>query len=146
MPTARHKRMNAPADIYIRKFVNNQDAALDVTVVNPLQLALVDRAATTAGHALDYARRRKLNQSYEACRQEGIAFIPLPVETLGAWHPQAVDTIKRIASAAAKETHKDIAESTKHFFQRLSVLLVKDNSALFLSRKPISYSASMLGD
>ena len=41
-----------PADIYIRGWSAGRDAALDVTVINPLQEATVQGAAETPGHAL----------------------------------------------------------------------------------------------
>ena len=40
-----------PADIFIPRHAGGKDAALDVTVVNPLQAALVTQAAETPGHA-----------------------------------------------------------------------------------------------
>ena len=53
---------------------------LDVTVINPLQAATVAGAATTPGHALTVAYQRKMQWAMEACRQEGIAFLPIAVE------------------------------------------------------------------
>ena len=41
-----------PADVFLPHWEQGEDAALDVTVVNPLQDALVDGAAQTPGHAL----------------------------------------------------------------------------------------------
>ena len=68
-----------PADVLIPNWVGGRDAALDVTVVSPLQQALVDRAADEPCHTLNHAYQRKMRQSFEACNQEGISFIPLPV-------------------------------------------------------------------
>ena len=70
-----------PADIFIPP--GGKDAALDVTVVNPLQAALVSQAADTPGHALKVAHKRKLDKSWQACNQQGIVFLPLAVESLG---------------------------------------------------------------
>ena len=44
-----------PADVLIRNWVGGKDAALDVTVVTPLQDATMPAAANTAGHALSHA-------------------------------------------------------------------------------------------
>ena len=41
-----------PADILIPNWSGGKDTAMDITVVNPLQAALVTGAATTPGHAL----------------------------------------------------------------------------------------------
>ena len=39
-----------PADIFLPNWAEGRDAALDVTVINPLQQATVVEAATTPGH------------------------------------------------------------------------------------------------
>ena len=58
-----------------------RDAAMDVTVVNPMQAATLVQAATTQGHALSLARG-----AAEDCRRQGITFLPLAVESFGGWH------------------------------------------------------------
>jgi len=68
-----------PADVFLPSWFQGLDTALDVTVVSPLQQALVAKAAETAGAALSHAFERKNRQSLEECRAEGIHFIPLPV-------------------------------------------------------------------
>ena len=125
-----------PADVYIRRWIRRKDAAFDVTVINPLQQASIDRAAIEPGYALDVARNRKNDQSFEACRREGFVFVPLPVETFGAWHQEAAVEITRIARALARETGKDDKTAIRHLFQRLGISLARGNAALFLSRKP----------
>ena len=58
--------------------------AYDVTVINPLQDSEVGQAAVTPGHALSVAHKRKLDKSWEACHSQGIVFVPLAAESLGA--------------------------------------------------------------
>ena len=72
-------------------------------------------------------------------------FIPLPVETLGGWHEVAVDQIKKVGRALARQTGKDESEYVRHLFQRLCVLLVKGNAALFLNRVPVFPEAEIDG-
>ena len=88
-----------PADIFIPRWAAGKDAALDVTVVNPLQEALFHDAAATPGHALNVAHKRKLDKSWEQCRRQGIEFIPVAAECLGGWHATAVEQIKKLGSA-----------------------------------------------
>ena len=52
-------------------------AAMDVTVVNPMQGATLVQAATTPGYALSFAFDRKAREAAEDCRRQGIAFLPL---------------------------------------------------------------------
>ena len=125
-----------PADVLIPNWTSGKDTALDVTVVNPLQRALVDQAAVHPRHALDHRFSEKMSKHGEPCRVAGMVFIPLVVETLGGWHEQAEQQIKRIGAALARQTGQDEAEKTRHLFQRLSILLTKGNAALFLNRLP----------
>ena len=75
----------------------------------------MDRAAEEPGHALSYAHQRKMRQSHDDCNREGISFIPLPVETLGGWHSQAVEHITR---QLARHTGREDEEVVRHLFQR----------------------------
>ena len=129
-----------PADIFIPRHAGGKDCALDVTVVNPLQAALVAQAAETPGHALKVAHKRKLDKSWQACNQQGIVFLPLAVESLGAWHKSAVGEIKKLGSALARHTGEEETTVTLHLFQQLSIALVKGNAALLNNRKPCDSS------
>ena len=75
-----------PADVLIRNWAGGKDAALDVTVVTPLQTATMPAAATTPGHALTYAYDRKMQGAAADCRRQGLVFFPLVAETFGGWH------------------------------------------------------------
>ena len=83
----------------MRQPIGGSDTALDMTVINPLQTGFVTQAAAKAGAALKAAFTRKMNQAGEACRREGITFIPMPWETLGGWHEETVAQVKKLASA-----------------------------------------------
>ena len=137
--------MAKPADVFIPNWTGGKDTALDVTVVNPLQAALVSQAAITPGHALDHRYSTKMRGTGEACRREGIVFIPLPVETLGGWHEQATIQVKKLASALARHTGQEESEAVRHLYQRLAILLVKGNAALFLNRVPVTTAPEMDG-
>ena len=62
-----------PADVFVPSWAEGLDAALDVTVVNPLQGAMVQQAATTAGHAISSAFDRKMRESSDCCGDAGRA-------------------------------------------------------------------------
>ena len=125
-----------PANIFIPQHAGGKDAALNVTVVNPLQAALVSQAAATPGYALTVAHKRKIDKSWEPCNQQGIVFLPLAVESLGAWHKPAILEVKKLGSLLARHTGEDESTTTKHLFQQLSIALVKGNAALMNNRNP----------
>ena len=125
-----------PADIFIRNWAGGKDAAIDVTVIHPLQGATRRGAATTPGHALTVAYNRKMREAGELCRQQGIAFIPLALESLGGWHEVALAQVRKIGSALGRHTGQDEKEVTAHLISRCSLLLQKGTAALLTNRTP----------
>ena len=122
--------------MFLPYWSGGRDTAWDVTVTHPLQRATVTRAATTPGHAADKAYSRKMRAAGEECRQQGIVFIPLAVETLGGWHKVAEGELRKLGSALARQTGQEEGVAISHIFQKLSVLLIKGNSAMISNREP----------
>ena len=125
-----------PADVFIPRWAGALDAALDVTVINPLQEAQVQGAATSPGHALEAAQKRKLDKSWEACHRQGIKFIPIAVESLGAWHKSAIVQIGKLGSALARQNGEEEGTTILRLFQQLSVALMRGNCALLNNSSP----------
>ena len=125
-----------PADIFIRGWAGGQDAALDVTVINPLQDLTRAGAAASPGHAADVAFQRKMVGAAEACRSEGIVFLPLAGETFGGWHEVAVLQVNKLASALARHNGQEEGEAISHTWSRLGVLLQRGNAAMMANRVP----------
>ena len=97
---------------------------------------LVDKAAESPGAALVHAQKRKDAQSKEECRAEGIEFIALPVEVLGGFSAKSVEVVSKLGRQLARQTSRDESEVVNHLFQRLSIYLMKGNSALMSRRLP----------
>ena len=135
-----------PADVLLPNWTGGRDTALDVTVINPLQTSLVAQAAATPGHALNVAYNRKMTQSAEACRLEGMVFTPLVAETLGGWHESAVEQVKKLGSALARHTGQEESDKIRHLYQGLAVRLAKGNASLFLNRTPAFPDPEIDGD
>ena len=138
-------RDSRPADVLIPCWTAGQDTALDITVINPLQNATVAGAAVTPGHALTVAYNRKMAGAGEDCQRENIAFVPLAVESLGGWHDRAVKEIRKLGSALARQTGEDEGQTISHQFQRLSIVLMKGNMALFINRYPSLTQPDLVG-
>ena len=63
-----------------------------------------------------------------------ITFLPLAAESLGGWHMVAVQQVENLAATLARHTGKKEEEAQRRLFQKLGVLLVKGNCALFTNR------------
>ena len=105
-----------PADELIPYWAGGQDAALDVTVINPLQTATLAGAAANPGSALSVAYERKMTSAGELCRRQGLAFIPLAAESLGAWHEVAVGERRKLGAALGRQPGQDQSEATSWLF------------------------------
>ena len=123
-----------PGDVMIRRWANGKDAAIDATVTSPLAASNVVGAAAKAGSALEKACQRKLRDTAEACRQEGLAFLPFAVETLGGLHAGAVTQVKQIAAALARKNGQEEGVVTSQLFGRLSLNLMRGNALMLSSR------------
>ena len=135
-----------PADVFIPYWAGGRDAALDVTVVNPLQAATMAGAATTPGHALTYAYTRKMRGAEDDCRRQGIAFLPLAVESLGGWHGAAEREVKKLTAALARHTGQEETQACRHSWGRLGILLQRGNAAILGNRVPSYPSDAIIGE
>ena len=105
-------------------------------MTHPLKEGTVQEASVTAGHALSVAYDTKVRGAAESCRQAGIAFIPLALESLGGWHSVAAEEVRRIGTALARHTGEDEIKCCRELFQKMSLLVQKGNAALFNNRVP----------
>ena len=128
---------SCPADILLPHWSRGCPAALDVSVISPLQQPTLAGAASSPGHALRVGVRRKISSNLPACRSAGVDFLPIFVETLGGGCPDAIATICSIGQALGQRLNStDPADSTKHLFGRLAVALWRGNAALWMHRQP----------
>ena len=116
-------------------WTNGKDSAIDVTVTGPLCPSNVSGAAARAGDALEKAVKRKLRETAEDCRREGLVFLPFAVETLGGLHQGAVTQVKLLASALARCKGLEEGEVTGQIFGRLSLTLMKANALMISTRR-----------
>ena len=123
-----------PGDVTIRRWVNGKDGAIDVTVTGPLSPSNVVGAAAEAGAALVKACQRKIRDTAEACRLEGIVFLPFALETLGGLHSGATAQVKQLAAALARCKGTEEGEATSQLFGRLSLTLMRANALMLSTR------------
>ena len=75
-----------------------------------------------------------------------MVFSPLPVQTLGSWHPEAAVELRRIGDALARRSPGDDKTAVNHFFQRLGIVLQRGNAHLLLSRQPSYPPSGLIGN
>ena len=84
-----------------------------MSVTSPTQEAIVVRAADHPGAAID-ARKDSKNRSYfDNCRNQGVFFQPLVVESFGGWDRDALTFLKELGRQGARRWGKDAALEIK---------------------------------
>ena len=71
-------------------------------------------AAITPGHAIAFAYDRKVRGTEEACRAQGIAFLPMVMESFGGWGDLAIGVVRRLATSHARQTERGEEEVLSH--------------------------------
>ena len=74
-------------------------------LISPLQQLTVAEAAVTPGHALEVCVSCKLSANIPSCRATGVECVPMVVEALGGWAPEAIGTIRRIGDFLGQRSH-----------------------------------------
>ena len=123
-----------PADVFLPNWSRGRPAALDITIISPLQRTTVQGAASTQGHALLVGEARKYSTHGAPCHSAGITFVPVTFEALGGMSSLATNTVASIGRLLGQRLGLAPQESTRHLFQRLSISLWKGNAALWIHR------------
>ena len=64
--------------------------------------------------------------------------IPLAVTTFGAWEENAAVNLKEFSKQQAANQRIDSGKLLRHFFERLSVVLQRENGAMLIERSPLN--------
>ena len=118
---AEHRR---PADIYLPS-LHGSPAALDLAITAPQRQEVVGQAAVSAlAAASQYAAKKASHlNTANLCAQQGVRFVPLVVESTGAWDREASHILLQISRSAAARTGEDAGVLHGDLLQELCVLM-----------------------
>ena len=111
--------------------------AFDVTVASPLRQDSRHLTLHNPSAVLEKARIGKFRKYGDKIPPE-IALVPLAVTTFGAWEENAVINLKEISKQQAANQRIDGGKLLCHFFERLSVVLQRENGAMLIERSPLN--------
>ena len=95
----------------------------------------------SSGVAARAAEKRKHLQNDAKCKQLGWRFIPLVVETYGAWGAEAIELFSTVASRLAVRTNSTKPRALATLYVHLSMILVQANAGAILMRSYLPSSA-----
>ena len=93
-----------PADIFLPHFTNGRGACMDFMCMNLLQEATMVGCADDGAYAVQKVHNWKLAKYMDRCTQEGLAFLPMAVDTIGGLHTEALSLISQLGRALARTT------------------------------------------
>ena len=85
---------------------------------------------------LEPCLNRKMRGTAEACHRQGVAFMPLVVESYGGWHEMGVREVERLGAALARQSGQEEDEAVRHLWGKLGILLQRGNAAILANRVP----------
>jgi len=121
-------------DIFLPSWELNRDMYIDVTVTNPLCPSNLAQASRECGYAAQKAFLLKKVRYQEVVNANQLWFLPLAVESLGGWHPQAIPFFKSIARRLAQQKAIEISAAMRDLMTSLSVCLQKMNGRMMAER------------
>ena len=124
-----------PADVYIPSWDLSRPAALDVTIVSPVQDHYLSQATEKACVAANAADQEKHNKAFEYCLAANVDFFPLAFEIYGAMTKDAKELIKRVSNRAATARNISRNKAFKEIMQKISLSIAKANALAILHRR-----------
>ena len=125
-----------PADIFLPA-LSGFPTALDLAVTAPQRQETLARAAQTALSAASSYTQTKATHlnTAAACEQQGVKFVPLVVESTGAWDPSASRVLQVISRATAARLGADAAAMHAELLQDLCVVVRLHRARAILRRR-----------
>jgi hypothetical protein len=89
------------------------------------------RLKMSFSHSIDMHSAKQLQdmlvEERDKARLNSLGMLPVVVESLGGWHEDAAAVVNKIARQLGSHTGKEAEEPIRHLFQRLSLLLWRDD-------------------
>ena len=113
-----------PADIYCRDWMYASPMAFDFTCVSTIS------KASSSTSSIEKAYAKKMATYKALCLEQGISFMPIVADTIGAFHPSSFGIFKRIARQWAMHLQQDEKVAKLRLYQQLSVNLQQSNASI----------------
>ena len=107
----------------------------DVTICHPLSPARIRDAVENPLNLLKAAWTAKVSRYASMLQAAGTRFnlLPVPLSTLGGWHPDAHKALCSVASTIAARGLSTFSRARSILFQRHAALLVTNNALCLMS-------------
>ena len=123
-----------PADIFIPVGPGSQPIAVDVAVVHPQSVKIVDQASKSPDAANLAAENRKNSKYLEVCNDSSIQFKPLAIEFYGRLSPNALSFVAKLSTAIANRFGGSVSTVSRDIQTKIMITLTKISARAVLER------------
>jgi len=81
-----------PGDVVIPNWSMGRTAAIDVTVIHPVQTNTIQMALKSGTEPIEQAEESKITKNGQICAENVLDFIPIGMSTFGSYGPSALHT------------------------------------------------------
>jgi len=133
-----------PGDVIVSDYERGRSLCIDVAIFNPLREDVVRRGTANpyAGHEMTETRKRQKKQTEERVQAAGMTFAPFVVSVYGCHSRDAQSTIASLAHRITTRTREDAKIVAQRYYQRATLVLLRDNARQILARIPALPRAS----
>jgi hypothetical protein len=126
-----------PGDVTVASYDGEGRTAFDFACISSTQIKYLGRSQTEAASAAERYEKEVKGKVALSC-PEGLKYIPLVCDNMGAWTETAQQVFKRVAHAAADRTGMKRAVREHRLYQKLSVALWRANAKAIRIRRPMN--------
>ncbi|MEM7375697.1 MAG: hypothetical protein AAF587_44300 [Bacteroidota bacterium] len=131
-----------PADIYIPSWHGGHSCAVDVTVTHPLRSDLLSQARHHSGVGLRKGELRK-QANADRCRTAGVGFLVFGLESFGGASESSRDLVRSFGDFQAFRDPTPRGILVDRFWQRISIILHRQQAYGFLDASALEFDHSM---
>ena len=137
LPTDGSNTRRRPADVYLPRWIRGSPAALDFAVTAPQRQEILGTSSKQAMAAADeyVCFKREHLDTDRLCREAGVEFLPMVIESTGAWAGDSEAVLVQLAAAAAANSGRKTAEVMRELLQGASRRVRAANARAELRRR-----------
>ena len=142
--TLRFNLIRRPADVYLPSWTSGRPAALDFAVTAPQRQETLSEASQRALTAADdYVLKKKTHlNTASLCEANGVTFLPMVVESTGAWATSSAKVLYELACAAAAKSGRDPKDVHRELLEGCSVCVRRCKAQAVLKRSSCEENAA----
>ena len=127
-----------PADILLEPFVDGVVTAVDVSVVNPLHPPF-SQAMAQPGLAAETRQLQKVALYKSACAEANWSFVPVVVETTGAWGVVGQKLVGKLVRLLSQHRGINIQASSREVWDRLATVVARHVASQLSRAFPLAH-------